>query len=218
MSTTVPKRAASPEDKAQKKELILATALSLLGTKSYNQITMNEIALSAKVAKGTLFNYFTTKEELFLWVFLDLHEDYFHHLEAELRLLRPNSIDALHFFSSQVSRLDFNSPYLRLLAILHSQLELHLSKDVTSHYKKCLAELNHSAATLSSERFSELGLEKASAFYDTLPILIIGCLHVCTSENFITQLQQLIEFHLYAALRHSSPNSKTKSNLVHWLL
>ena len=58
------KRAKSKE---QTKERILKAALELFGKKGFYKTTTKEISQKAKIAEGTLFNYFKTKEDLALY-------------------------------------------------------------------------------------------------------------------------------------------------------
>ena len=51
----------SPETK----ERILASALIVFGEKGYHNATMAEIAEEANLGKGTLYWYFSSKEDLF---------------------------------------------------------------------------------------------------------------------------------------------------------
>jgi len=44
---------------------IMAAARSMFARKGFNQTTMEDIALSAEFGKGTIYNYFGSKEELF---------------------------------------------------------------------------------------------------------------------------------------------------------
>ncbi|RCW29819.1 TetR/AcrR family transcriptional regulator [Marinilabilia salmonicolor] len=50
--------------KKVKRSLILQKALELFATKGYHSATTAEIAKAANIAKGTLFNYFESKEHL----------------------------------------------------------------------------------------------------------------------------------------------------------
>lgn len=50
--------------KEAKRSLILHKALELFATKGYHSATTAEIAKAANIAKGTLFNYFESKEHL----------------------------------------------------------------------------------------------------------------------------------------------------------
>ncbi|MEQ8674180.1 MAG: TetR family transcriptional regulator [Aggregatilineales bacterium] len=63
------KRAYSDADKQQREDNIIGAAETLLKEKDYLAINMAEVAQSAGLAKGTLYLYFKTREELFLKVF-----------------------------------------------------------------------------------------------------------------------------------------------------
>lgn len=56
--------AAPRKENVQK--LILDTTENLLKTKSYREISLSEIARQAHVAKGTLYYYYPTREDLFM--------------------------------------------------------------------------------------------------------------------------------------------------------
>lgn len=58
-------RAREPEQKADRRRAILDAALRLWQESTYEQFTMGELANRLGVAKGTLYLYFETKEDLF---------------------------------------------------------------------------------------------------------------------------------------------------------
>ena len=60
------KRAINKEQKLERKKNILKTALELFKKSSFHEININDIAKKTGIAKGTVFLYFKTKEELFL--------------------------------------------------------------------------------------------------------------------------------------------------------
>src|SRR3974377_2430648 len=60
-----PTFAALPEPK---KERILQTATALFAERGFYRTDMGEIARRAAVAKGSLYNYFHSKDELFLYL------------------------------------------------------------------------------------------------------------------------------------------------------
>ncbi len=67
---TTPKSAGKREmNKEQTKERILKAALDLFQKKGFYKTTTKEISKKAKIAEGTLFNYFKTKEDLALYFF-----------------------------------------------------------------------------------------------------------------------------------------------------
>ncbi|MDE2140118.1 MAG: helix-turn-helix transcriptional regulator, partial [Gammaproteobacteria bacterium] len=59
-------RAVSDEQKAERRSTILQTALTAFADTAYDELTMDRIAADAGLAKGTLYLYFRSKEEVFL--------------------------------------------------------------------------------------------------------------------------------------------------------
>lgn len=59
-----------------KKQRIIKSGLKLFGIKGYGATTTAEIAKDAKVSVGTLFNYYSTKEELVNKLYLYANRDY----------------------------------------------------------------------------------------------------------------------------------------------
>lgn len=75
--------------KDKKIKIILDSAVNLFAQKGYHDVTMEEIAEKVGVAKGTLYLYFSSKDELY-WGILErgLHE-LFAGLEQEAQRLIP---------------------------------------------------------------------------------------------------------------------------------
>jgi TetR/AcrR family transcriptional regulator len=63
------KRAYTEAAKQQREQKIISVAEMLLLEKGYYAINMDQVAQAATLAKGTVYLYFKTKEELFLTVF-----------------------------------------------------------------------------------------------------------------------------------------------------
>ncbi|MGM7682318.1 TetR/AcrR family transcriptional regulator [Cytobacillus sp. Hm23] len=59
-----------------KKIFILETAMKLFAQNGYHNTSMQEIAHESGVAKGSLYNYFSSKEELFLSIFKHFYEHF----------------------------------------------------------------------------------------------------------------------------------------------
>ena len=56
---------------ASKRERILEAALKLFANQTYQAVTMDRVAEAANVAKGTLYLYFQSKEDLYLGILID---------------------------------------------------------------------------------------------------------------------------------------------------
>src|SRR5579862_4749882 len=60
--------ARSLNGRGDKRTRILAAGLKLFANQSYQQVTMDKVARVARVAKGTLYLYFSSKESLYLGI------------------------------------------------------------------------------------------------------------------------------------------------------
>lgn len=66
-------RARSDEAKRRRRQTILTTADQLLRADGYDALTMNKLSQACGLAKGTLYLYFATREELLLALYTDLN-------------------------------------------------------------------------------------------------------------------------------------------------
>jgi AcrR family transcriptional regulator len=103
-STKPGKACRRDENKARTKKRILAAALDLFSKKGFYKATTQEISAKARIAEGTLFNYFKTKEDLALYFF-----------EVE--------VDGLIQWYGEQDRLAAAPLAEKLFAIIHRHLE-----------------------------------------------------------------------------------------------
>ncbi|WP_161883054.1 TetR family transcriptional regulator [Deinococcus alpinitundrae] len=85
-----PARARSPEEKLVRRGDILRAAERLWTTTAYADLSMNQVAREVQLAKGTLYLYFETKEELFLALLSEHYQAWFTKLGALLEERRPS--------------------------------------------------------------------------------------------------------------------------------
>jgi AcrR family transcriptional regulator len=79
------------------KRLIFESAIKVFSVNGYNGATMDEIALSAGVAKGTLYYHFVSKEEIFKFTITEGMNVVKEEIEAETSV-EENPIDRLKTF------------------------------------------------------------------------------------------------------------------------
>ncbi len=65
------KRARSEDQKAERQAVILSAARDMIDETGFDGVTMSALAKRAGLAKGTLYLYVRSKEELFLLLFLE---------------------------------------------------------------------------------------------------------------------------------------------------
>lgn len=90
-----PIRARNAEEKQQRRTEILKAAERLWENAPYAELSMNQVAREAKLAKGTLYLYYDTKEELFLSLLSEHVQDWFSDLIALLRQQPVTTADEL---------------------------------------------------------------------------------------------------------------------------
>ena len=54
------------KERRMREDLIIEAARSVFGTKTYDQVSMNEIAKAAGIAKSSIYTYFPNQEALFV--------------------------------------------------------------------------------------------------------------------------------------------------------
>lgn len=116
------RRAVRESEKAERREALRVAAWRLFQGRPYEAIGVGEIADAAGLAKGTLYLYFATKEELFLSVQTQQFAAWFDTLDAALAGLSPDhTVDGA---VAAISATIVGAPALvRLFAISHALLE-----------------------------------------------------------------------------------------------
>ena len=84
-------RARSPDAKRARRHFILTTAEQILRSDGFDAFTMNSLANTTGLAKGTLYLYFSSREELVLALYIHLNDDWVDRfLRAEKANLPPD--------------------------------------------------------------------------------------------------------------------------------
>jgi len=136
------KRAISDKQKEERRQAILTAAFKLYQETAYEAVNVAQVAQKAGLAKGTLYLYFKTKEELFLAMLAQEFEEWFDEIDTSLTTIETTqgtcSIDE---FIAEVGATLENRPILiRLIAILHAVLEQNIDFETAYHFKQMLLE------------------------------------------------------------------------------
>jgi AcrR family transcriptional regulator len=137
-------RARSDQDKQARKRVILQTALNLWQHIDYASITMSQVAAQASLAKGTLYLYFPTKEELFLALLDDLLLDWF----AEVNRALEGIEGTVQVAQALIQSLKNREEMVRLLSILSTVLEQNSSLEAARQFKLNLFQHTRLTGTL----------------------------------------------------------------------
>lgn len=127
------KRAVLEKDKLSKRTSIIQAAASLLQKKDWAELSMDEVAKRAKIAKGTLYLYFPTKEDLCLRIHSADYETWF--LDLYEFLNSSKELDAKIFSNWFVQSMDRHTRFLKLLPIVPTILEKNASIQTIREFK-----------------------------------------------------------------------------------
>lgn len=130
-------RAMSHDDKDRKAERILDLAESLWLTTSFAAFTMQALADGLGMAKGTLYLYFRTKEEVFLLVYKRLLGRWFDAVGASFAGGAP--LDPAKAALAMCDALEGVPGLLRMAPLLGALLEKNVGRDLLLAYKRWLA-------------------------------------------------------------------------------
>lgn len=172
----VPKRARSEAQKEARRAAILATAAALFGMLPYYDITMAEVARRAGLAKGTLYLYFATKEELFLALQAELLWQWFDDVDGALAQLASTDVAVIaSIFAAPLRR---RPELARLLAILQSVLEQNVALAAALDFKRRLRERVLATGALLEARVGWLDPGAGALLLLRIHALVIGLHHM----------------------------------------
>lgn len=136
MKPGLKQRARKEEDKLARREAILETAATMLGRRQFATITMAEVARRCGLAKGTLYLYFKSKEELFLATLEREITTWFDDLNREIFSRGPLGVETFaRMFAADLATREM---LMDLLTILHSVLEQNIETEVALRFKQML--------------------------------------------------------------------------------
>jgi AcrR family transcriptional regulator len=142
----------SSEEKYEKKKNIAKSTCTLFVKKGYVNITISEIAKVAGVGKGTIYQYFKSKEEIVFELMGCLQDDYDEKLDKKLKSdisakQKVISLFDIYFSDDDVVQIQ-RQIYKEYLAVLISKKSIEMQefdKKMMSKYNKILETIFHEA-------------------------------------------------------------------------
>jgi AcrR family transcriptional regulator len=177
------------ELKDLRRDEILAAALRLFRRRRYEDITIAEVARESRIAKGTVYLYYRTKEELFLALLSREFVDWFDALDDFLaQPAVPPPADT--FVDWILGSLGERNQFLRLIAVMHSVLEQNLELDTALDFKRRLAERAQVGGGALEQR---LGFTEGGAgmrLLLQLLAMVIGLYHMTTPDSRVHEAME----------------------------
>ncbi len=169
------RRAHGPADKAARRTEILVAAGRLFDDRQgrLDDLTMAALARDARLAKGTLYLYFRSKEEIFLALLLDELRRWLRAMDRALSAL-PADRDADALATAIVHSIQPRTRLLRLLALLHPVLERRLPAELIVDFKRQLDQVLAEPARRLEAQLPMLGEGEGMRFVVRLHALVVG--------------------------------------------
>lgn len=127
-------RARTEEQKEIRRQSILQAAYTLFDELEYDEISLNGIARQAGISKPVVYLYYSTREEIFLQLFLEVYENLADELEQTFSRLTPQSDDQT-LARTWVGVLLGKPQFLRLIPQLMPSMERNASETGLKDFK-----------------------------------------------------------------------------------
>ncbi|MEM1347104.1 MAG: TetR family transcriptional regulator [Myxococcota bacterium] len=133
------KRARDDHAKSLKRRALLEAARQLLATTRHDDVSMSQLARAAGVAKGTLYLYFSTREEVFVEILTDELNDWFATLTRVLSE-HAGRITPEQVGEAMAGTLAERATLLELWARLHPVLEQNIETSAATEFRRRLRD------------------------------------------------------------------------------
>jgi len=167
----VTRRARSEADKELRRAAILDAARDVFDAVEFDEFTMDAVATSLGLAKGTLYRYVPTREALLLALLTDEYTGWFDAVDLCMRDAPADSVAPL-----LVDELLERPRLMRLMSMMSSVLERNVPFDTAREFKVFLLARSTSVAALLAERLGCTPV-RATQLLVHLHALAVGLYH-----------------------------------------
>jgi AcrR family transcriptional regulator len=180
-------RAMTEVQKEARRADILKVALHRFTLTPYDALSMADTAEEAGVAKGTLYLYFKSKEEMFLAIYSDQLNAWFDELDRELQAAgREASIAG--FVQLVGETLTRRPELLRLIAILHTVLERNVDYAAAKRFRSWMKERVAKTGALVERHLPFLIPGQGAQLFLKINALVIGFQHMAEPSEVMREV------------------------------
>ena len=123
----------SPELTASRREEIIGACEQLYQTMSFKEITIKDIGAATSFTRTSIYNYFQTKEEIFLALMQREYNDWA--AETELLTEKNSAMTAEEFADAIAHSLEKHKQLLKLLSMNHYDMEENSRTERLTEFK-----------------------------------------------------------------------------------
>lgn len=154
--------AGSPERTNARKEEIINACEQLYQTRSFKEITIKEIGQITSCSRTSIYNYFETKEEIFLAL---LKREYDAWIEALNQITQRHDILSKEDIADAIAHsLDQRHQLLKILSMNHYDLEENSRLELLTEFKVSYGNALHTVMALLGKFLPDMDLSKQQEF------------------------------------------------------
>lgn len=169
------------KDRRIREQEIIQAADKVLSAKGIDNTTMDDIAKQAEFTKKTLYSYFSSKEEIFTAIFIDLFTNHVRNFEISMEK-QDQAIEKLKALANAYYDFYHENPHI-LDLMLYFDLGKWNYNNVREELKETLFELNQKAVNRIESAF-QLGINRKEIRNDIdVQILVF---------NFVTSIRAVL--------------------------
>ena len=188
-------RAVAPEEKSERRTAILRAAEALLHTAPGGEFTVANLARQAGLAKGTVYLYFRTREEVLLQVHLERLHGLFDELEDALRAPRVDA--AYHAVRATLRYLNAHPEFLPLATNCRGMLEVNTSAQAALAFKLALGARLSAIGSRIEEIYPSLARGDGMAMLMNSYALMIGLWQLTDPPACLREAMQRPELSMF---------------------
>ena len=204
------KRARHDDEKHARRLSILNAAQTLFDIEAGQLPTVSQISKQANIAKGTLYLYFRSKEEVFLGLLEKIYMEWFATLELALSLPDSNRNNIIEHICSFV---ELRPEFLQLTAISRSMIEPNTCDEVLTAHKTRLHKALLKSAYALAGVIPELSEREAANLMVRSYAMLQGLWLMCYPA---TNSVQILEKHNLFTLRPDFGEQARKALSALW--
>lgn len=165
-------RKVTPEQIAQKREEIINACEKLYQTMSFREITLKEIGNITSFSRPTIYNYFETKEEIFLALF---QREYDRWNEELTTILDENErLTKTELAEKLASSLAGREQLLKLLSMNTYDMEANSRQELLTAFKQSYGSSIHLVSSLLEKFCTDMSATDIQNFIYTFYPLMFG--------------------------------------------
>lgn len=158
------KQQESNERRDAKRELIVKSAIHIFGQKGFHAAKIQDIADFASIGKGTVYEYFSTKDELFLAVY----DKWMDEFEAQMTASAEQHTNPVSKADALIdTAIDFYETHAQYASIL-LEFWAHALRSEDTHFLERIREMKQTLANLGEQVTRQLQSVKAFTDVDAV--------------------------------------------------